>query len=424
VKLKTKVILFTTIFLVSVSTVVLASYANTIGWNRKSRGAEYAKVTSKFLNMPDKAGTTIMTRIRGSYSYNRRRPSIEDTYWKQFYTGIYNYVYPQIGNESIPYDNITTTLVTPDSKLGVTEWYDSPYGVFLDYHTRHIKDPADSVIDYASEDDFEVANKLVKPTQPVKDSIDYAKLQFGKSDSVYIASTQQSSQLADAKIGAVLGRNPNKLFPILLNSPNTTLDTAVLDAIKDLEVKNIYILGGTQRFDVLAGLTGKYNMIRCGGKDRTHTQVLMRDIPKRMEKENPFNYDKDNEGIVFYDYGKILSSTEVAKYKSVLKKELEVKNGSKIVEVVDLLINYINEVRGVPIGSQPSSESDPSFVIGVNTEGYQAFWICYWSEKDKGYVYQYILDDYFDDISSVSIEYRDIDTNNIMIRLPIQIIHL
>ncbi len=412
-KIKSKIFALIIIFLMTFNTlfptIVLAVDENVVGWSSSS-GVKFMYDGSKWLKSN---GSSIMNRLRGSYSFNERMPKIATTSWKQHYIGLCKYIFPDIGN-NVYFDDITTTSNTPNGKLGVTSWYDSPYGVFLDYMTPYVKG-INKIKNYTSQADYGKAGKSVNPTDIIQDSIDYAKIQFGKSESVYIATTQIDSGLSDAKIGAILGgADSNKQYPILLNSSSTTIDGKIQKAISDLGVKNIIVLGGIQRFGPTAGLTGKYNMIRCGGMDRQHTQVLLEKLPNSMQSPDPSGFKKDNNGVIFEDRGNVLSKSPglAAALKTELSKELTVKDGSKIVSATNTLLNFSKGKFN--IGQEPNTSSKPVFVMGVESDGYQAYWVCYYASKDGAYVYQYILNDYFDPMNSVTVEYRDIDSNKLI----------
>lgn len=412
-KVKNRIIALIVIFLITFNTIfptiVLAADANTTGWSSSS-GAKFMKDGSKWLKAD---GSSIMNRLRGSYSFNERMPKIAGSSWRQHYIGLFKYVFEGIDN--IYFEDITTTNNTPNGKLGVTSWYDSPYGVFFDYLTPYVTG-INKKQDFTSQADYGKAGKLAEPKDMVQDSIDYAKIQFGKSENVYVASTQKDSGLSDAKIGAILGSHDSgKQYPILLNSPSTTIDSKVQNAISDLGVKNIIVLGGIQRFAPTAGLTGKYNMIRCGGMDRSHTQVLLEKLPSSMQSPNPSEFKKDDKGIILEDRQGVLSKypSIVSALKSLLSKELIEKNSSKIVEATNLLLSLSKE-RTFDIGQEPGTSSKPVFIMGVEADGYQAYWICYYASKSGAYVYQYVLNDYFDPMNSVTVEYRDIDSDKLI----------
>lgn len=373
------------------------------GWT-KSGKPQFTVLNSDFVKKNDVTYngrmTTIMKRLRSSYSYRERRPQIANSQYMQ--NNFYSYDSKLIN--SVDFTNITyTNRITPDNSVGYTHWYDSPFGIFLDYETRYIKQPPLSTIQGEE-----------RPTDAVQDSIDYNKvlkvnglLQPG-CNSAYLTSTAAEGELADAKIGSVLGKNQNKRFPIYLNN-GKSIDSKVLKELEDNKIKNLYILGGDARFYPLAGLTGDYNIVRAGGYVRNDTEFLFENLPNIVKDPGTYDPLPDGSGIVIGGYQKISNA-----HKSVLKTLLQNEKNIKDTKGLQAAATYILDNIDVAYG-RPNENSKPAIIIGVNDGFYETYWICYYSIKKGEFVYQYVLNNFNKSLeSTVNIEYRDIDTNNII----------
>ncbi len=344
-----------------------------MGWSNVGKPI-YTKSSSSVLSKSDVSGTTIMSRLRKSYSYENRMPKIANSRYKQSLLWI----------PSCPLDGYTFTdktyLPTPynGGEIGYTEWYDSQYGVFLDYETGNIKGT--------------IHDKNNRPPKSVKqDFIDYANVQFpnGSTDSAYIVTSESIRELADAKSAAAIARSDNKKhYPIYANG-GTEIDSDVKVALKNKNIKNLYILGGIQSFSITAGLTGDFNIIRCGGLERNDTQELLRNLPKQMN--NPGTYKGDVSGIVMEG----IPERYKAKIREYLMQEKSRQNASNLIMASEYIMTKINGVENNDVGARPNSNSTPTIVIGVNDGAYETYWMGYWSSTQGQYVYQYVLGNYY-----------------------------
>lgn len=344
-----------------------------MGWINEGK-PKYTKSGSSVLAKNDVSGTTIMSRLRKSYSYENRMPKIVNSRYKQSLLWI----------PGCPLDGYTFTdktyLPTPynGGEIGYTEWYDSQYGVFLDYETGNIKG--------TTHDSSNRPPKSVK-----QDFIDYANVQFpkGTTESAYIVTLDPSREFADAKSAAAIARNNNeKHYPIYANNA-TEIDADVKTALKNKGIKNLYILGGIGSFSITAGLTGDFNIIRCGGLERNDTQELLKNLPQKMN--NPSTYKGDANGIVMEG----VPEQYKAKIREYLIQEKSKQNASNLIAASDYIMTRINGFDRKEIGSRPNSNSTPTIVMGVNDGAYETYWIGYWSSTQGQYVYQYVLGNYY-----------------------------
>lgn len=344
----------------------------------------------------------IIQRIKGSYSYRARLPQIQSAKWAQPYFwsfdtsgGFYDFT-------DISFDNIHT----PDKTVGYTIWYDSPYGTFLDYEARYVINPNATVIDWKSPTN----QTLTKPVDVVQDSIDYAKVLYPSgSKGAYLATADQNGGLADAKTASVVvaGWPDTMSYPVYINK-NRVVDSKVKTAMDQMGVKTIYILGGIGRFEPLAGITGERNIIRAGGINRNETSGIMGRLPNEMHEATQ-NYTPDTNGYIISGIeSNSLSNANKDYIKSCLDDELTKKDGSGIVKAATYLMG-----KG-DIGQLPHNYSQPSYIIGIEKDGYSSRWICYWSNSSGAYVYQYVLNGFQELDTKVSVEYRDIDTDKLI----------
>jgi len=93
----------------------------------------------------------------------------------------------------------------------------------------------------------------------------------------------------------------------------------------------------------------------------------------------------------------------------MLRRELDKKDGSGIVEAAELAMEKLGS-----IGTEPNKYSFPALILGVEKDGYKARWVCYWTAKDGSYVYQYILNGFEAASTKVTVEYRDIATDKMI----------
>lgn len=259
------------------------AYASTVGWEKQGtpRYTNSSK-SSSMINKSDISGSTIMNRLRNSYTYNTRMNNIKNAQWVQTHT----YESHFNGGSQVRYwTEYTSSSETPDGQLGYTSWYDSPHGLVLDYLSPFSN--SDKSVTVPSTDP--VANDVVK------DMIDYNKIQYGNSDSAFIASNGGVA-LSDAKSASALMRDRSSMnYPIYLNN-GMDVDSRVMSAMNDKGVKNLYVMGGYARFNFTAGITKGYNIVRIGGINTQATYFYYQAMPSHIK--SPQHYTGDENGIV------------------------------------------------------------------------------------------------------------------------------
>ncbi|GEM_PF-1398793 len=376
------------IVIATMSNIAYADEYDKIGWiNEGKPKYTWATLNSNgtlkdypsYLKKNDVSGSTIMSRLRSSYTLKNRASQITNRTYMQ--TKLYRRL---VDGNSADFDYSNITYYDSPFGAGYTKWYDSNYGIFLDYVTQFSPEFDGRVVD---------SNKNV---DIVQDSIDFAKTQYGATNSAYLATTQRS--LGDARVASICIRDGSN-YPIYLNS-GRTVDDKTKSALKSKGVKNIYVLGGSTVFDYTAGLTSGFNIIRAGGRTREDTKELMLKLPKKIKE--PQHYEGDSEGLVMSGVPKGYESV----IKSYLKEEKRVKDGTNLVKATKLLND-----RNITVGSEPNQSSLPSLVVGINDGTYEAYWICYWNANDNGYVYQFVLGGYYDKVE-INSDITSIDTSN------------
>lgn len=335
---------------------------------------------SSHLKKTDISGSTIMSRLRSSYSLKGRASKIKDSIWMQN-----KLLVPTSPTNNFDYTNIT--YYNSPMGLGYTSWYDSPYGVFIDYTSQFSPEYLGKVIDTTH-----------KNVDIVKDSIDFANIQYSNTNSAYLTTTKRG--MGDSRVAAMSSR-AGKNYPIYLNN-GENIDDRVKSAMQKKGIKNIYVLGGSTVFNYTAGLTSGFNVIRAGGLNREETKNLMLKLPYRVE--GPQHYPSDSNGIVMVGVDDKYKAT----IRGALEKEKKAKDGSNLIAIT----KYLNDVLKLVIGSEPNKNSNPTMVIGVNDGEYEAYWICYWNSPANGYVYQFVLNGYHTDNININSEVTSVETSN------------
>lgn len=370
-----KATILTGLISIMISSTVFAN--TTDGWTDVGNPI-YAKKNSQVYNKGDIAGTNVMDRIRNSYSYKNRTEKIKNSKYMQTEFLIKD----NNGNNTKNYTNTTYTN-TPSGEIGYTGWYDSPYGVFLDYEAPFASGKPNG-IDTA-------------PRSIQQDNIDFNNIQFpNNAESAYIATLDADGGLADAKMASYLGRDSEKYYPIYLNN-GSSINSNITSELKRKGTKNLFVLGGSRRFELTAGLTGDFNVIRIGGYDRNETKDYMLNASKKMTEPN--RYSGNSEGLVIQGVPDKLQ----AKVREFLLKEKDSRDSSGIIKSSEFIIKKLTE-DGKEIGSKTTISSEPAMVIGVNDGVYEAYWVCYYSGKRGEYVYQYILGNYFPPVPQSRLE--------------------
>lgn len=339
---------------------------------------------TSLLNKADVSGSNIMARLKKSYTLRYRASKITDAKYmqRQLYTFVSqdrdNYNYSKVTYKDCPYGGV-----------GYTEWYDSPSGLFLDYEHQFAR--------YTNIDDKGKVVDSDVGVDIVKDSIYYNRVQYPSiQEKAFIATN--NSALADAKTASILQRN-GKNYPIYLNN-GRTLDNNVYQELKNKGIKDIYLLGGDTTFEYTAGMTNKFNVIRVGGLTREETKELLKKMPTKIE--SPQHYESDDDGYVMQ--GVPFKYQNIIKEKYLIYEKNE-KSGANLIAAS----KYLSDI--MTIGSEPNQTSTPTMVIGINDGNYEAYWICYWNQRDTGYVYQFVLGGYYDEVK-INSEITSVETSD------------
>ena len=358
--------------------ITFAIAPNMDGW-REAGKPTYLQGNTKFTNAADINGSNIMSRLRSSYTYNSRRTKVLNSTWVQD-----KLITKTPDNTNFHYTDITYTDL-PNGKIGYTAWYDSPQGIFLDYETQFING---KIVDTSHGN-----------VNPVDDSIYYNRIQYpGTQQNAYIGSTQVSGNLSDTKSAAILNRIGKTNYPIYLNN-GKNLDSNISKELKDKNVRNLWILGGIERFNSTAGLSNNFNIIRIGGANRQETLEFMKDSPEKLKL--PTKVSGDNNGIVVKGNLGWLQS-------SVYNKLMTARNNKDINSVISAADDIL---KNMVVGTKPSANQEPALVIGVNYQGWESYVSIYYSNIGGAYVYQFILPGYFDAYEPVNnwVDVSDVD---------------
>lgn len=337
---------------------------NMDGWSNVGK-PYYLQGNTKFTNASDISGSNIMSRLRSSYTYKNRRTKVLNSVWRQekMYT-------VNSSGSNYHYANITYDSLPNNLGYGYTEWYDSPQGIFLDYETQFITG--------------KIVDSSHGSQNPVTDSIYYNRIQYpGTQQTVFIGSTQANGDLADAKSASILNRRGKTNYPIYFNK-GTDLDSAIATELNSKNVRNVWILGGSERFTATAGLGKNFNVIRVGGVNRNETLEFMKSAPEKLKL--PSKYSGDSNGIVIKGSLGWLQS-------SVYNKLLNARNNKDVNSIISAANDIFNNIT---VGSSPYPGQEPAVVIGVNYNGWESYVSIYYSQLNGSYVYQFILPGYFD----------------------------
>lgn len=363
-KVSKTIIVMIVLGLLSSNTFILSPLAapNMDGWRWVGKPI-YLQGNTKFTNAADISGSNIMSRIRSSYSYNSRRTKVLNVDWMQ------EKMYGDNNGSNYHYANITYDTV-PNNGYGYTEWYDSPQGIFLDYVSQFILG--------------KITDTSHGNQNPITDSIYYNRIQYpGTQQIAFLGSTQISGDLSDSKSAAILNRRGKTNYPIYLNN-GKDLDASVKTELNSKNIRNLWVLGGSERFNATAGLGSNFNIIRVGGVNRNETLEFMKNSPEKLKL--PSRHDGDGNGIVIKGNLGWLNS-------SVYNKLLSAKNNRNVNDIISAATDIFNNMN---VGSKPSPNQDPSVVIGVNVNGWESYISIYYSQQGGAYVYQFILPGYFD----------------------------
>ena len=312
--------------------------------------------------------------------------------WNYYYTstnGIAKAVKAEVGGSMDTFDRIGGSSFTVEHGHGVNNsntnftyggkkvsgWFVSEYGPYLKYAKEKQGDGTNG-----------------------DESISLAKDKFKNRDSgaVYVAS--DSGDLADAKTAA---DTMSGGCPILVNSEPSTLPDDITTAINEFESADmVYLLGGTKRFDSIAGIGDKYNVIRLGGRTRQDTYEIANNCNFYGKNDRPV-YNKVN-----YTYISSIAlpasiETDLARnnFKSAAETLLGIDQGSKD-----------NALIGNPVS-----------IIGCDNKFLMTYYICTTGEQAGSMVYQYFGSGYLPKLTSISATPKTIylqpgETRNLSVR--------
>lgn len=350
--------------LIVLGSILSSNMVHANGWTAGVR-PEYSSQTSKWVSASDISGTSIMSKIRGSYTYKNRLPNLTGLTYRQ----------EKMIADGKHYVNITTTT-TPYGPKGFTRWYDSPFGVVLDYLTPYSPGNTFTSIppDASSVSDVPAALQ------------EFNRVQFPNgSKTVYVAGNL--NDLADAKSASAAMAKNNEPAPLILaNINNMKYDNSAFTRADQMKAKNIIMLGGTNLVEATSGLDSGYNIIRVGGHDRQETADYLNNLPTKMQTLQ--SYKGDGSGVVMVG----LNDTSV--YNDLVKLS-QTQN-------ITYLKSAVNKVltNNAYLGSTPSRGQSPSIVLGVNNGDFETYWVCYFYQKAEGRAtYQYVLPNFFPKIS-------------------------
>lgn len=374
-----------------------------IGWHVAGRPT-YANKNSPYLQ----GNHELLNRLRASYTYNTRLGKIQNSYYEQALIATYSTLKSPYGVS--PYwDGVTYTNNTPDGSIGYTKWYDSPSGVILDYLTPYSKDSTKNKIDAQGS------------SSPVNDMITFNDIFYGSSDTAYVASNIRD--LADAKTAAIMQAS-GKNFPIYLDGYSgygNDIDGNVVNALNSKGVRNIYVLGGSEIFSDSAGLSSGFNLIRAGGYNRGHTQLLFEALPSSANK--PIRYQPDDNGIVFNGQSLITNNYDRDSIYINLVSYRDTGNSYYLRKAMDVALKY-------NIGNwKLENTNSPLITVGVNTTEMESYAYLYYNEiydaanGYKAYAYNVVLPEYFErfqpKVHSIGIsgyEYKNPDTGEYWVK--------
>ncbi len=249
--------------------------------------------------------------------------------------------------------NEYTNFTFNTSQKKISGWYRSSYGPYLNYANNNGK-----------------ANATNRT-----ESISLAKDKHVTSSRVYIGSTQ--GDLADAKSVADITYGN---YPILLNDYTTTFPSGIKNAINDLNANTVVLTGGTGRFDSIAGIGNKYNIIRIGGQTRQDTYNYINNASSSLFSKSRPVYNKGT-----YTY-----ISNVSGIPSSVENYLQ--NGN-FTSAVSALLN-------TPHGSESRIyNGSPAVTIGCNNK----FVMTYYVSSVGALVFQYFGPEYFPSLTSISV---------------------
>lgn len=372
-----------------------SAYASPIdtssGWSNTGGPIYLNNTGSIYYNSSNDVGG-VKGRMRASYTYKSRRTRVLG------YRLMQSQLYP-LGKDGyyIPIA-IYTDVQHPDGRMGYTEWFDSPYGVYFDYQQSRL--PA---MNAARNDSLE---KTI-----VADTINYNKSINNPSTMAVVSTSNNHGELADAKGASILLRRGIIDASIYL-SYSTTVDSNVKNELKRKGIKTVYLTGGFSRFNNDALFNDGFNVIRIGGNNRQHTFELSTNMPNQA-KTPPRKFANVEGGFIIE--GLTPGTTKYNAVKNHLTKLRDTKNMNHLQNAFNYLIKAGN------IGTLDSVRdwSSPIITIGVNYDGFETYCSIYASTTAGRYIYNVVAPGYFskpnlknEGVSIGEYEYREPNTNN------------
>lgn len=286
------------------------------------------------------------------------------------YSDSYTKLLPADGETPVFGPNNSYTDWTIDVPTqSMSKWYISGYGPFLDYATNHIG---------TAESDSITWN-------------DYNNT-WNNANYAYIGSNQ--ADLSELKSVAMMNYTSNTLLPTLVNSSTTSLDLSITNEVDSHNVKNLVVLGGSQRLSDMFAIGGKYNIVRIGGTDRNDTYNLLNTVESspsiKSSLYTPTQPTTDSNGEIcdLEDLNLIPLESKIQGYldsgdfNDAAITVLGVKQGtatdlSNFSAIIGckgqfLKVNFVNEVYGYPygvyqyIGPQYFASTQPSQSVTIN----------------------------------------------------------
>lgn len=349
------------------------------------------------------SGYDINNRIRNSKSFTFRMPKIQNLGWTQ--TRVFD---PNFSTYVNFWTNYTYITQAESGYVdGYANWYDTQYGLALDYIGAFANSHDSSVPPDSDPVSWSAENDL----------IEYNDFLFPGSVSTAFVGSANSEALSDLKSAALYqDNNPYFNYPIYASGHNadvaastTSISPALADKLRNKGVKNLIMLGGYSRFDFTAGFNSGFNIIRAGGLNTQETYNYMTTLPR--EVLTPTSYTPDTEGIVIE--GSLPNGADW--YRNQVYNELvKFRDTGNIVYLTDLAKTMSASYN---IGPDPVdwAAATKQFTIGIHTPTMESYWTCYYNNTRGWYIYNLVLPGYFpksppvvyDQIRMTMWDYRD-----------------
>ena len=368
--------------ILSQSLIAFASLVNTYkGWENTSGPVWLSNTNNNiYYNSSNDVGG-IQKEMRASYSYNTRRKRVLNYKLRQ------NMIYTPDKDTGYNIDIYRfTDVIHPDGRMGYTRWFDSPYGVYLDYQASRMKD-----------------NLSLEDTV-ITDTISYNQSINNTNSYAFVATTDITSngfrEFGDAKSASII--LDEKIFEgDIYLSGSGNVDSRVIEELKSRNKKDVYLLGGFGTFNNTALFTDGFNVIRIGGPNRQDTLNYSLNMPDKIK--NPV-IKEPNSGTGLIIEGLSSSDNRYSTVLSFLNRLRDTHDMSYLASAFDYLLNGDNIGS---IGSVTSSSS-PIITIGVNYNGWHTYCSIYGTLKaGRGYVYNVVAPGYFENPTSQSVTVRD-----------------